>query len=544
MLTHPSRIHIKRTVTILTLVIVASATILSLPVTTFASATESRLLLLPFDLNAPQEQSHLRQGVMAMLQSRLTVPGEIQLIKQQGPRIEPSPITQETALKLARNSSADYILLGSVSLFGQHVSCDALLLNAEHGTLIKNLSLSGKSIETLPDQIEQLTGTVREAISGAHRMAAPAAVVPEAKPVLPEAKVESALQGELSASNQTGQEFKIDMNLGGIASGDVDGDGRNEICVISNRRLTIYRLQEGQLNKLASLDTGNASTLLSVEIIDLNGNGRAEMFVSSFHEFSQNLNSFVAELDSDQITRTADRLRWFFRAIPANNKGGSQLVGQQMGSDRVFSRDGIFEFNWDGNKYQAGKQVGLPAALPLYGFTFGDLYRRGAKQTVTINNDQQLSILSVDGSLIWQSRDRDYGGSTTSINIDPARLGRPATSHSDRYRVYLKQDILSADWNKDSHNEIIVARNKNSISKSLSQSRKYESGSIDVISWRDNKPFVLWTTGRLKGFFRDYLYDDITNDGVPELVTIYNRKQDGLKLFSKPESYVRIWTAE
>lgn len=529
----------------LKMAIIISAVILSSGSQVFAAQKIESLLILPFTLNAPEEFNHLPQGVDAILNSRLSLPGEIEVIAQSDALESGRVIDAKSALVAARKSGADYVLFGSISLFGSYVSSNALLFDVAHGNKVGSFSRSGNSIEELPDHISGIAADIRGLI-----------VLGE-QPTLPQATVtyhndstagafNSYLKSSPAAGVDLTLEFKVDDYLGAIAAGDVDGDGNNEICVATVDSLILYRWEQGQLTKLDTMKVGPSATMLGLEIADLNGNGRGEIFVSNYHEDSQQLNSFIVEWDGTSFTKIAKQMGWFFSSIPVEGGIGKQLIGQQMGGYSLYSSDGIFEMVWSGAQYEAGQKLDVPTGIDIHGFTAGDFLQTSSTQFATITNKQGVSVLSADGSVLWQSSESDYGGGQRTISIEPATIGLSIpVSAGDKYLVFLKQRVLSADWDKDGLQDMIIVRNKDISSKYLPQVRSYKSGVIDVISWQGPKSDVRWTTGALNGYTSDYIFEDVTNDGVPELVAVQITKKSGmLGLLSKASSVLRIWGNE
>jgi TolB-like protein len=528
----------------LTVAIAIAAVILSTGSQVAAAQKTKSLLILPFNLNAPEDLGHLQQGVMAMLDSHLSIPGEIELIAPGAALMLGQAVDANTALDAARNSGADYVLYGSVSFFGSYVSCDALLLDVSQGGKVGSFNRSGNSVEELPDHIAAIAADVR------------GLVVLGQQPDRPQATVTyqnySTQSGNISylAPSSAGVvdltlEYAVDGHLSAIAAGDVDGDGNNEICVASVDSLILYRWEQGQLVKLDTMKVSPAATILGLDIVDLNGNGRSEIFVSNYHEDRQQLNSYVVEWDGASFTKVAEKLPWFFNSLPAGDENGRMLIGQQMGRNSLYSEDGLFEMVWSGGQYVSGQKLDVPAAVDIYGFTGGDFMQTGNSQFAVLSNKQDVSVIAADSSVLWQSSENDYGGGLRTINIEPSRIGVDIPSDGDKMLVFLNQRILSADWDKDGRQDMIIVRNKNTASKYLPQTRTYKSGAIDVISWEGRKSNVLWTTGAMAGYTSDYIYADVTNDGIPELVAVQVvKKSVVMGLLGKSTSVLRVWGKE
>ncbi len=115
-----------------------------------------KVAILPFNIHAPQDLSYVREGIQDMLTTRLFTPGKVETIDPEVVREAlaelKTPLTRETARKLGEKLGVDYVLYGSVSVFGNTVSLDAELLPVK----------AEKSPITLYTQVEGLGGVIPE----------------------------------------------------------------------------------------------------------------------------------------------------------------------------------------------------------------------------------------------------------------------------------------------------------------------------------------------------------------------------------------------
>jgi hypothetical protein len=524
----------------LLLMVAVPATLLVFSSQLFAAEKVESLLIQPFELNAPEGFSHLQQGVTAMLNSRLTIPGEINVVEVAGDKPSSSQSAMNLALESAQKAGADYVLYGSISLFGSYVSSDAFLLDVATGTKAGTFSRSGNSIEELPDLVSGIAAEVRNLIVFGQLPAQPDMAL-SLNATTKTTSNNSYMTPAVAEVDLLGQ-VKIDTYLGSIAAGDIDGDGQNEICVISAKALTLYRWNNGQFNLLDSMKISAASTPLGVEIVDLNGNGRAEIFITNYLENREQLSSYVVEWDGSDFSTVAKNLNWFFNTMPSEDGAGKRLIGQQMGTTSLYSSDGLFEMIWTAEGYDAGQKIVVPDGINIYGFTVGDFLQKGSPQFAQITNKQNLSLVSTDNSILWEGWDENYGGSQKAISITPAAIGMSMPSANDKIFVYLAQRVLSANWDMDGRQDVIVVRNKNTVGKFSTQLRNYKTGMIDVLSWQKNKEDVVWTTGTVQGYFSDYIYEDVTNNGHPDLVAIQIVKEKAvLGLLGTSKSILKVW---
>ena len=94
-----------------------------------------RVAILPFTMHSERELSFLREGMLDMLASRLhwkdrVVVIEKGLVKKTMGDYR-GPINSEYATSLGRKLQADFVLFGSLTLFGESVSLDATMVNVK-----------------------------------------------------------------------------------------------------------------------------------------------------------------------------------------------------------------------------------------------------------------------------------------------------------------------------------------------------------------------------------------------------------------------------
>ncbi len=91
-----------------------------------------KVAVVPFKVNASQDLSYVRDGIQDMLTTRLFAPGKVEtvdpaLVKKALAEVG-EPLTREKARALGEKLGVDFVLFGSVSVFGKMVSVDAELL--------------------------------------------------------------------------------------------------------------------------------------------------------------------------------------------------------------------------------------------------------------------------------------------------------------------------------------------------------------------------------------------------------------------------------
>ena len=232
--------------------------------------------------------------------------------------------------------------------------------------------------------------------------------------------------GSAAAGSVSDEKF-ININLAGtepwgsddvaggelIAIGDVDGNGEKEMVVSDGTDLRIYDIKDKPLEKWF-IKGGSHERHLSIDILDLNNNGRAEIFVTSFIPGNGTMSSFVLEYDpSEGYKRISDKAPYFFRVT------GKSLLMQKFTSFGIFSGP-VFEGVWKDGDYQTDRPLELPKGVNIYGFAFADWKKDGRRQIISFDDKGYLNLY-MNGQSIWKSKDT-YGKFPISFDRKAASL--------------------------------------------------------------------------------------------------------------------------
>jgi hypothetical protein len=333
--------------------------------------------------------------------------------------------------------------------------------------------------------------------------------------------------------------FKTEIR--GMDIGDVDGDGQNEMVLLEGTDLVVYRYDNGHLQKLASHRSSDLNRFLAVDVADINGNGRAEIFASRVSGTS--VTSVVLEMEGGRLKQLVEESPWFFRVMPWPGRGRT-LVGQENMPDSSLGYDdtinmyfagGIYALSWNGTAYVESEEeplLDLPDVF-IYNFAIGMLNRNQVPEIVMIDKFDKLHILDSKGEEIYKGT--DYFGGTLNFLV-----ANPDTSHRrrlDEELIYIPARILIVDLDEDGVNDIIINQNESSTFRTTERWQAFSEGKIVSLSWTGLTLEPNWETQKLSGCVSDYQVKDLDNDGRPDLVVclIENR---GVSVFGEARSVV------
>lgn len=548
------KLKIKRSMTF-----IAMVAIILLTSTALAADALQRVLILPFNIHAEQDLTFLENGILDMLSTRLTLAGKTITIPKEDARhaIEnmPKPIGENAAILLGASLGANYVVLGSLTVFGTSISTDARFIDVVEQKPVVTFNQFGRDPGDVIAHVNQFAGQVGQDVFGIiSRHAQPASAAPASASASPQPVQPPSASGRVHPETVFNQTFgsgggiidaeegrfrterlrfsgwksrNLPIQIRGMAVGDVDGDGKNETVFIDNRTVNVYRLTDSTFAKVAEIDGGASSNHISVDVADINGNGIAEIYVTSLTGTSGRLNSFVLEMAGGQFKRLAENQGHFFRVVETSVRG-KILVGQRQGTmDDVFGQH-VYELTWSGAALEDVATINLPKDVNLYAFAYGDILNDGREMIAASTKNEHLGIFEPSGREEWVSDD-PYGGSVIYLEPPSTNQDISGKDNFDKYsehRIYLPPRIIVADLDQDGKKEVLAVKNKDATGRVFGRVRAFKSGYISAHQWEGIGLYEKWRVRQVSGHICDFTVADFNNDGKDEIVFAVVSKTD------------------
>ncbi len=516
-----------------------------------SAADPVRVVVIPFKMNSDQDLGFLQNGIFDMLSTRLSHPGEVEVVTKE--KTEESlkdvsgTIDDAFAKTVGAKLDADYVLFGSLTVFGNSVSMDAKMVDMAGIKQPLNFYQQSKGMDDVIPAINEFASEINQkafgkqvSVQAPSTVPAPGQTQTQSIYVHPERMWEEdagrggmipGSGGPFIVSGAGGFQKSRNFNFEaeGLAIGDLTGDGLNETIIMAGQSLHIFRNQDGRMADLKEIKGEKYHNYISVDVADINKNDRSEIFVTCLNENTKLLDSFVLEWSGTDFVPIAQGEKWYFRVI-THPVDGKMLVGQKRGIGDLFM-EGVFQLAWDGQGYVDQDKLPLPKGTVLYGFAMGDPTNEGSDMVVSMDAEGQLRIYNSAGRREWTSDER-YGGSEKHLRF----IGRDR-SESDN-RLFLPQRVFLLDSNRDNKNEVLVVKNEAFTGRLFKNYRRYGSGTFQALTWDGLGLNPLWQTQKISGYVSDYYLADINNDGNQELVATVVSRRD--TIITSPKSTV-IW---
>ena len=533
--------------------------------TAFSADKISKVLILPFNIHSEKDLSFLQRGIGEMLSTRIAFENKVMIVGKEEAGIAAGKTDEKIALAAGEKAGADYVLFGSLTVFGESISTDAKFYDVQKKSQLVVINEFGSSQGDVIYHINVFAAKINETVFGRKTVSSqtPAKEIAQQQPSSGEQSADSRKNPEETWAKQSGTKMAYDEAFSGsgepaavlwkskkfetklkcIAVGDVDGDGKMETVFADDHNIFIYRQTAGKFEKIKEIAGKTYEFYKGIDVADINENKKAEIFVTAISD-SGRVISFVLEWDGKDFKKITDNEDWHYRVLDIPARGGKVLFAQKGGNASIFSGN-VYELKWvSGNYISTNKEI-LPRGVNVYGFNYGDVLNSGQEMILGFNDSEYLRLFNANGSEEWSSSD-PYGGNSSYLE-SPAEIeaSKKTSNNPDlrpQNRLYLPQRILVTDLDNDKKKEVLVVKNVDTSGGIFSRVRIFNGGYFECLSWDNVGLSPKWKTRKFSGYISDYTLGDIDNDGKDELIFLLVTQAGGSTLGSD-RSFVISWDA-
>ena len=305
----------------------------------------------------------------------------------------------------------------------------------------------------------------------------------------------------------------------GMSLADVDGDGKNEVLLITQTQIIVNRFENNRMQEIARFDEGAANDFRWLDVADMNGDGAPEFYLASYR--SNELFSLILQYKNGEFTPLVRNDRTFYRLIRVKRpKKGEKipdteaylLLGQSEGLDSAF--DGpIRRYRWSGGNLTPAAPYALPPDLTILGFGLWDINKDGALEVIEVGKDDRLRVFSRSGSEIFSSSEI-YGAPVHRFH---SQAGDDRTDEQeDAPDLPIRSRVLIEDVDRDGVDEVLVIRNE--YAAAVAPGLGVSGGQIASLLWDGSGLSETWRTRKLSSGVVDFAFGDADNDGSDDLV--------------------------
>ncbi len=524
------------------------------------AGNSSRLLIIPLQIDSEKDFSFLSNGIDNMLSSRLTLKDKIVPVGRKNleaaiKNIE-GPINEKTAVNLADTLKADYVIFSSLKIADNKIVTNISFININKPEDRINFVKQGEKTGDIFSHVNLFCNQVNKKLFGRkisliqkqktdetpaelQSRKDPESLWPPEKEIME--NLSSAITVTGGKSLKTWESNRLKIFIKGMATGDIDGDGINELVVITDKKLCVYKYIKKELEKIKEIKDASFDDIIGLDVADINQNGKAEIFVTNIIRKKIRPNSTVFEFNGSEFVKIFDHAEWFFRVLRLPETGDI-LLGQEYAEKDVF-KPGVYELKFIDGLYVPVQRRSLPEQMIIYGFTFGDIFNTKSEAVVTFAKNDFIRILDKNGNEKWLSNE-PYGGSINGIEYytkaeeAKGKDKKSKASMKTLNRITLPQRLFIADLDNNGINELVTVSNQNFTKRYFTGKRFYLNGHVECLAWNGYKLQAEWMSKKYSGYISDYDIGDLDNNGKIEIICSVVAKTDSM--LTRPKSYIII----
>ena len=252
-----------------------------------------------------------------------------------------------------------------------------------------------------------------------------------------------------------------------FTAGDIMGNGETNLIIADeDNNIVAYALQDNKLNKISEFKFNQINKIISLDNGDLNGNNKAEIFISYFDTARNHFNTAVYEFDDTWAEKA--NFRGLVKGIAPYNKERvlyTQNINSMSGKFKALTPAVLV---YKDGKYTAGKQLKAYKFESIYGFNLAK-FDGDQEQVIYTQPSGKLRLqFEKKSSYINSPSDFDFASTPNRIKFNDEVL-----------KFYSSLALY------DGNGGVIVAglENKAKLGILSSTFGSYQSGKLVLLKW-------------------------------------------------------------
>ncbi len=477
------------------------------------TANKKQVLFLPFVVDIPDASSgYLENGLSSVLASRLAIHAGIRPIGGNGTGKKLFNHLQQgrfdSVKKMLAAAKADYLVIGALEQEEKNYLISCYVFTGASVTSPAHFEKQFPHIDDIIKDVDDMAWEISDKIFGKPRPVKSKKNIDKSNGVAafhtthPDRlyKEEKVGMAELGIGDRfelitVMESPKIHENVQDMNVVDIDGDGVDEILLLTNKKLFIYRAVNNTFQKADIIELESHLRLHSVTWGDFDNDGHQELFISG--NSGSRPSSMILKLEEGKPTIVRRKIPYYLRALSVPGK--KAVLYGQVGD--IFQPHGgaIYRLQWDSAfTFKRLEKIVVPKGVEIYDFIQADITGDSVRELIVITKNNRLQVRNSENEVMWTSADQFGAGRNF--------LGTLTSNEKQNIKVpaYIKSRLVITDIDMDGINDVVVGRNRVEQVRFIPRLRYFKGSSIMALSWKDNGLRPLWETGKLPGYIANY----------------------------------------
>lgn len=285
----------------------------------------------------------------------------------------------------------------------------------------------------------------------------------------------------------------------GIAMGDIDADGQNDLVVAFADHIEVYRWNGKSLDSLATFKGKGGNHWLTVDVMPAK-DGKDRIFATEYLDGISRARTIVLAWQNGKLVDVGHS-EGLTRVI--QSAGERKLIWQGISMSRDYRTLAPTTFNETDKGFKSGDRITLPRALnddQLFGYTFGDFDADGSQDLAIMQGGENLRIFFKGSN--WSSAD-PYGGTKNDFSYNAAAVSS----------VYPRLWAWRSPQGKD---VLVVPYNIPQLGVRFTRLKLFKKSELLGMSWNGMEMQILWRQP-MSAYLADYVVGDGLRDKTMQL---------------------------
>ncbi|UZP66713.1 VCBS repeat-containing protein [Desulfovibrio mangrovi] len=493
--------------------------------------TAKTFAVLPFQVNGPVAYKHLEQAIPQMLTSRLYWKDNFVAVDKSAYAGVATPSSQSQAQAALQKIGVDYLVYGSTTIIGDESSIDVQVVGKDGSNWPRSAtSKVDQMIPTLKNLAEAINSEVFKREEAPVADAAQPKMVNQMNPAIQQnqltANQQVYLNPQFRYAGETEEGSRLRSNALKIAAHamvieDLDGDGKNEVLLLTEREVGAYSFDGARLTPLATFESAARLTLISMRAADLNRDGIMEIVISAV-DTQQAPQSMILNYQNGKFSVQSDKIRYLLSIAKFPPDFMPVLLGQRLSNGNNMWREPIYEMVKTGGGWDKGRKIDLPDGANLFNFVWLPASNTEDPKFILLEADSEhLRVYSEKFARLAETDD-GYSGASIGLeqNQSMRNMGKDTLLIPSKYFIPLP--MIPADFDNDGRWELLVNKPVSVAAQFFDRYRFFPQGEIHSLYWDGVGLGLQWKTRRIKGSVVAFDVKDVNNDGIRDLVVCIN----------------------